>query len=256
LLKQLPSLDPWHHTIDLGDGITTTKMQHSGYNPEERWKAIEPFIPKDLTGKTVLDLGCNSGYLSMKMKKRGASRVVAVDVKKRNIKQAEFISKWFDVELELVNEEAHVYCLTNEERFDYVIFLGLFYHLKYGTLVLDRLAEMTKSKLFFQTVTLGSRLNNYEPIENYAENEKKKIVKSEDYPKLFFIENKFNNDLSNWWISNDAAVISLLRSAGLKIIARPSPQIHVCEPEKFFGKKIYPKMVFPKYGKKGGFIFP
>jgi len=79
LLDELPSLGTWHHIIDLGEGIKTSKHQHSGYDPEKRWKHIEPYVPKDLTGKSVLDLGCNSGYLSMKMKKRGASRVVAVD---------------------------------------------------------------------------------------------------------------------------------------------------------------------------------
>ena len=36
-------------------------------------------IPKDLTGKSVLDIGCNAGFYSIEMKKRGADRVLAID---------------------------------------------------------------------------------------------------------------------------------------------------------------------------------
>jgi ribosomal protein L11 methylase PrmA len=34
---------------------------------------MEPYIPKDLTGSTVLDRGGNAGYFSIQMKLRGAS---------------------------------------------------------------------------------------------------------------------------------------------------------------------------------------
>jgi len=255
LLKELPSLKTWHHIIDLGEGISTAKKQHSGYNPEDRWKLIEKHLPEDLTGKSVLDLGCNSGYMSMKMKKRGASRVVSVDSFITSIKQTEFISKWFDVDLEIIKDDVHAYCLTTDERFDYVLFLGLFYHLKYGTIVLDRLAEMAMDKLFFQTSQIGPNIQNFEPEENYTHDDRLKMIKSDDFPKMYFIEKKYNYDLSNWWIVNQPAIISLIRNAGLKIIAKEKA-IYVCEPHNPLGKKIYDKCVFPKYGKPGGPISP
>jgi len=211
-------------------------------------------IPEDLNGKSVLDLGCNSGYLSMKMKKRGASRVVAVDSFFNAIQQTQFISKWFDVDLEIVQEEAHVYCLTTEERFDYVIFLGLFYHLKYPGLVLDRLAEMTKSKLFFQTVIVPPVIEDFVPKDNYDGNERDTVINSLDFPRMMFLEKKYNNALSTWWIANDAAVISLLRSAKLKIVSKLQKGVYVCEPDNPYGKKVYDKLVFPKHGKFDWFI--
>ena len=45
----------------------------------DRWLAIEPFLG-DVAGKTVLDIGCNAGSFSMRMKERGASRVVSIDI--------------------------------------------------------------------------------------------------------------------------------------------------------------------------------
>jgi len=71
----------------------------------------------------------------MKMKKLGAERVVGVDYLERCIEQARFVAKWFDADLELVQEDAYTYCLTKDEQFDYVLCFGLFYHLKYGVVV-------------------------------------------------------------------------------------------------------------------------
>ena len=249
LLKELPSLGDWHHKIDLGEGKTTTALPQANYNPEMRWKLIEPYLPDDLNGKSVLDLGCNSGYLSMKMKKRGASKVVAVDISSRSINQAEWIKKWFDVDFEVIQEETHVYCLTTEERFDYVIFFGLFYHLKYPVLVLDRVAEMTKEKLFFQTVIVPPIIEDFVPKENYEGKERFTTINSLDFPRIMFLEGRYNTELTTWWISNEAAVISLLRNAKLKIIEKQKDGHYVCEPNNPHGKKVYNKLVFPKHGK-------
>ena len=59
------------------------------------------------------------------------------------------------MKLEIVNADVHTYCLTTGERFDCVLFLGLFYHLKYPGLVLDRLAEMTKERFVLQSHSIG-----------------------------------------------------------------------------------------------------
>ena len=249
LLEELPSLGLWHHAIDLGDGISTSPNPEATYNPELRWKLIEPYLPEDLSGKSVLDLGCNSGFFSVKMKQRGASRVVAVDTFPTAIRQTKFLEKWFNVNFETVQEEAHVYCLTTEERFDYVIYLGLFYHLKYPILVLDRLAEMTKSKLFFQTIFVPPNIQDFIPQEDYTKAEMNTTINTLDFPRMMFLEGKFNNNLSTWWVSNQAAVISILRSARLKIIAKLEKGVYVCEPNNPYGKKVYNKLVFPKHGK-------
>lgn len=256
LNKILESLGPWHHIIDFGNGIKTPANPLAAYDPEVRWRLIEKHIPQDLSGMSVLDLGCNSGYFSVKMKQRGASRVVSVDVRNRSIEQTQFLSKWHNVNLEIVKEDVHVYCLTNDEQFDFVIFFGLFYHLKYGTIVLDRLVEMTKKKMFFQTSTLGSKVENYLPQENYAKEEKHTKIDNLDFPRMMFIETKLNNDRTNWWLLNENAIISLLRNAGFKIIEHPQKEVFICEPSKRRGKKIYNKLIFPRYGKDDSLIFP
>ena len=186
------------------------------------------------------------------MKKRGAKRVVSVDNFDDAIKQTKFLSQWFDVELEVIKSEAHMYALTTEERFDYVLFLGLFYHLKYGVIVLDRLSEMTHKRLFFQSASVGEKILEYNPEENYNKDEQEKIINSKEFPKLYFIEKEYTKGPGNWWLPNDSAVISLLRSSGQKIIARPAKEIFVCEPFHKFGiEPTTKKLIFPRYGKIG-----
>jgi 2-polyprenyl-3-methyl-5-hydroxy-6-metoxy-1,4-benzoquinol methylase len=78
-------------------------------------------LPADLTGKSVLDVGCNEGFFCREALRRGASRVVGVDIdpaviEKARVRapQAEFIaSSWWEVP---------------RARFDYVLFLSGLQH--------------------------------------------------------------------------------------------------------------------------------
>ena len=72
------------------------------------------------------------------------------------------------------------------------------------------------------------------------------------FPRMMFIEKLYNRDPTNWWIPNHRALEPLLRSAGLKVVARPHSQLIVAEPEEYFGKVTYKKLVFPRYGKRDG----
>ncbi len=155
--KEMQSLGWWYQHFEFPNGVRTGSGESPGYEARTRWSFIEAFIPNDLTGKTVLDVGGNAGFFSIQMKLRGAQRCVLVDPFEIATQQAAFAAKQFGVELELITEDAHTYCLTTEERFDYVLFLGLLYHLKYPGIVLDRLAEMTRERIFIQSQIIGSK---------------------------------------------------------------------------------------------------
>ena len=253
---EVRALGWWYQDFELPCGVRTGNGEEPSYRPETRWKLLEAYIPSDLAGQSVLDVGGNAGYFSIQMMLRGAQRCVLVEPYLEFARQAEFAARQFEVKVEIVNEDVHTYCLTTEERFDYVLFLGLFYHLKYPVLVLDRLAEMTKRRMLFQSHLIDSEHERYQAQSNYARGADDALLNDPAFPRLLFIENLYNSDPTNWWIPNSSALEPLLRSAGLKVIARPHPQLLVAEPETYFGKVTYKKLVFPRYGKQGRSLHP
>ena len=65
---------PWYHTIDLGDGVVTPGIF------DHRQLLHHYGLPEDMTGLSVLDAGAANGFFSFEFERRGASRVVAVDI--------------------------------------------------------------------------------------------------------------------------------------------------------------------------------
>ena len=154
-LAELDRLGWWYQHFKLPNGLWTVDGSGPAYLPKTRWNPLKPFAPEDLTAKTVLDLGGNTGYFSIQMKLRGAARCVLVDPFDEFLAQAEFATRRFGVAVELVNADAHVYCLSTQDRFDYVLLLGLLYHLKYPGLVPGRAAEMTRERIYIASAVIG-----------------------------------------------------------------------------------------------------
>ena len=57
-------------------------------------------LPADLSGQTVLEIGCNAGFYSMEMKRRGAGRVVGIDTDARYLAQARFAAEYSGLDIE------------------------------------------------------------------------------------------------------------------------------------------------------------
>jgi tRNA (mo5U34)-methyltransferase len=251
--SQVAALGWWYQHFELPGGVWTGDGAPPAYDPRERWQLFAPYIPDDLTGKTVLDVGGNAGYFSVQMKLRGAQKCVMVEPVIEFVDQARLVFSEFGVRVKVVNEDVHAYCLTTTERFDYVLFLGLFYHLKYPVLVLDRLAEMTKARLVLAAHISGG-VEHGEPAD--ATDVDRDEVRASTFPQLAFIERTYRGDLTNWWIPNYQALEPLARSAGLRVVARPHPEMLITEPERHLGTVRFRRLVFPRYGKVGGLILP
>src|SRR4051812_21419819 len=127
LQERIDELAPWFHNLDL-DGIKTAPQHFLGDYPSFKWQTFERAMPLDLTGRTVLDIGCNAGFYALEMKRRGAARVVAIDSDPRYLRQAELASQVCG--LPIVLRRMSVYEIESlGERFDIVLFMGVLYHL-------------------------------------------------------------------------------------------------------------------------------
>jgi len=231
LEEKIEELQPWRQDIEFCEGIRTGSGKISNLEPKHKWNDYKKYLPEDLTGKSVLDVGCNSGYITVQCKLRNASRVLGVDAMEKNIRQAELVSEFFNANVEWLIQDAHLYTLTTDEQFDYIIFSNLFYHLRYPTLVLDRLAEMTKSILIFNTPSVGND-PVITPEDDYERNSEKSFDTINGYPKMYFVEKYFAQDFSNWWFPNESCCFSLLRASGMKVIDHPREGLFICEPNR------------------------
>ena len=223
--ERVRQLGDWFHNINLG-GVQTAPGHFLGDYPAVKWQRFQHALPPDLSGRTVLDVGCNGGFYSIEMKRRGAERVVGVDSDRRYLAQARFAAEVAGMDIEF--RELSVYELPSlGERFDVVLFMGVLYHLRHPLLALDLLHEhVARDLLVFQSMLRGSPAIA-RVAEDYAFWE---VEHFEDpaYPRLYFVEHKYAGDWTNWWIPNRACAEAMLRSAGFAIVDHPEDEVFIC----------------------------
>jgi tRNA (mo5U34)-methyltransferase len=225
LRQRIDDLGPWFHNLTIG-GVQTAPDHFLGDYPNIKWRGFAHAIPDDLTGKTVLDIGCNAGFYSFEMKRRGAERVVAIDYDERYLAQARFAAEASGTDIEF--RKMTVYQVAElKERFDVVLFLGVLYHLRHPLLALDLLHDhVCRDLLVFQTMMRGSA--TVPQLEENYHFWNTEVFEQDGYPLMYFVEHEYANDWTNWWIPNRACAAAMLRSAGFEIIDNPEQEVFIC----------------------------
>jgi tRNA (mo5U34)-methyltransferase len=195
----------WYHQIDLGDGIVTPGVDDS----PSRMAPLE--LPRDLSGKSVLDIGAWDGFFSFEAERRGASRVLATDsycwsgegwgTKEGFLTASRILgSRADDLEIDVMD--------LSPDRigtFDLVLFVGVLYHMRHPLLALEHVASVTGDQLIFDSHTA--------------------MVKERDPVMLFYPGTELNNDPTNWWGPNPPAVEAMLRDVGFTQTERKHPEL-------------------------------
>jgi len=238
--ERAQALGPWFHNIDLR-GVHTAPEHFLGDYPMVKWLRFQDSLPPDLTGKTVLDIGCNAGFYSMEMKRRGAARVLGIDFDEDYLAQARFAAEVEGLDIEF--RQMSVYDVGQlAERFDVVFFIGVLYHLRHPLLALDLIREHVAGDLLvFQSMQRGS--GAVLPLAEDYEFWETAIFDDPGYPKLHFIERSYSHDNTNWWAPNAACSAAMLRAAGFSIESNPEDEVFICRcaalPDSRYGA-VYP----------------
>jgi tRNA (mo5U34)-methyltransferase len=237
--QRVKQLGKWFHNLDLR-GVQTAPDHFLGDYPRFKFKNFSHAIPQDLRGKSVLDIGCNAGFYSIEMKRRGADRVVGIDFDDAYLDQARFAAEVSEMEIEF--RKLSVYDVGQlGQKFDVVIFMGVLYHLRHPLLALDLIREhVAKDLMIFQSMQRGSN-EVFETEEDYAFSETD-IFADHDFPCAYFIEKKYSEDPTNWWVPNRSCAEAMLRSAGFKIVEHPEDEVYVCkiDPDWTVPGAVYP----------------
>ncbi|TPK76127.1 TIGR04290 family methyltransferase [Mesorhizobium sp. B2-4-17] len=237
--RRIDALGPWFHNMELA-GVETAPDHFLGNYPLIKWRKFADAIPADLTGKSVLDIGCNAGFYSIEMKRRGADRVLGIDFDEAYLAQARFAAEVADCEIEF--RQLSVYDVGGlGESFDIVLFMGVLYHLRHPLLALDLIREhVVADLLIFQSMQRGSTdLPELEQNYHFWSHE---LFDQPEFPKLHFIEHRYADDPTNWWIPNRACAEAMLRSAGFEIVRHPETEVYFCRVagEPASGGAVYP----------------
>ena len=247
LKGRIEALGPWFHNINLG-GIWTAPDHFLGDYPNVKFQRFAPHLPQDLSGKSVLDIGCNAGFYSMEMKRRGADRVLGLDHDDHYLAQARFAAETLGYDnIEFRNHS--VYDVGSlGETFDVVIFMGVLYHLRHPLLALDLIHEHVASDLLiFQSMQRGSS-QVMDVAEDYEFEETEHFFESA-YPKLHFIEREYAHDWTNWWTPNRACAEAMLRASGFAIETRAEDEVYICRrTEMPYARYLETGAVYPARG--------
>jgi tRNA (mo5U34)-methyltransferase len=142
----------WFHQIDFGNGLISPRREPTGA-PKS---AADVYFSDGIEGKSVLDIGCWDGFNSIEAKKRGAARVLATDHfvwadQSCGERRAFELARRYlapDVEVDIDIPDLSVEAVG---QFDFVLFCGVFYHLRHPFLALESVAKLTRETLIVET---------------------------------------------------------------------------------------------------------
>jgi tRNA (mo5U34)-methyltransferase len=225
LARRIAALGPWFHNLRLG-GHQTAPGHFLGDFPRTKFERFAHAIPQDLSGKSVLDIGCNAGFYSQEMKRRGAARVLGIDHDEHYLAQARLAAEVAHLDIEFRRLEVYDVGALGES-FDLVIFMGVLYHLRHPLLALDLIREhVAGDMMIFQSLLRGPEAVREVPEEVPFSEEA--MFEEAGYPAMYFIEKSYADDWTNWWVPNRAGAEAMLRAAGFRIETRASEDVYIC----------------------------
>ncbi|MBV8199630.1 MAG: DUF1698 domain-containing protein [Acidobacteria bacterium] len=232
LAEEVERLRPWFHAIELPHGVAT-KRESAGTEPADHpagtWEVVRRQLPS-LAGKSVLDVGCGAGFYSVEAKRLGAARVLGVDARQHEIRQALLVRRALGLDIELRRQSVYKLSPARLGRFDVVLALGLIYHCKHLVLALERLFAVTGGLLIVETEVLAEPApppaasaagspHASEPVDQLAkpaEGGGPAVLAGRPLHPLAFVQNdqRIEEAVANWFVPSPAAAQALLRAAG------------------------------------------
>ena len=186
----------WHQRFELARGVWTP-----GVSPVP-WLCNAAGLPADLSGVTVLDVGTTNAGTAFELERRGAARVVAVDIFDPDWFGVQALTEFLESDVEYVRASVYELAERFAEPFDLVIFWGVLYHLRHPLLALDNLRKVTRDEASLETAVCDGGL----PRRHRASS----LVR-------FYRRDELAQDSSNWFAPTVKALEEWCISAGFEI---------------------------------------
>jgi tRNA (mo5U34)-methyltransferase len=212
ILSEIERLKPWFHCIELLPGIRTKNESVADEpldHPLSTWRTIRQCLPDDLTGRSLLDVGCNGGFYAVEAKRLNASRVLGIDSQRHHIQQALFVRKVLGLDIEFQRMSVYDLSPRSVGQFDITLALGLIYHCKHLVLALEKLFHVTKDTLIIETAVLPPKQFPASFVQTFGG------LPSTLHP-LAYVENPYGAKEAayNWFLPSPEGAQAILRNIG------------------------------------------
>jgi SAM-dependent methyltransferase len=205
LEQRIAAFRGWQYEFQFDDGVSTPVVDRALVNRQrERYRyffdALLRLTGGSLSGRRVLDLGCNSGFWSLAAAEAGAEFVLGLDAQRRYIDQAELVFEAKGVDPGRYRfERANVFEHELEGSFDVILCLGLLDHVCRPFELFERMSRTAAELIVIDTEVSRARLGLFELSRMYNTND---VV---EYPLLL--------------VPSRAAVIELAAQFGFDALA-------------------------------------
>jgi 2-polyprenyl-3-methyl-5-hydroxy-6-metoxy-1,4-benzoquinol methylase len=171
LRDKVRELAPWFLPFHIRDKLWTMDMNAAKTTQAAQSRiqfrselivgtAVE-ILGDDLSETTVLDIGCNDGFFSLDIAKRGVRHVDGFDLRPENIAKARFLAEHYGIEnADFSVSDADDF--VRKEQWDVVLNLGVLYHVVNPLQFIRQTYELCRRFAIIDTIV------HYEPISAYV----------------------------------------------------------------------------------------
>ena len=202
----------WYHSIEIEPGLVTPGSL-SAQGLHQMLERVR--LPAILSGLSVLDIGAWDGFYSFEAERRGAKRVVAYDLAPPDYFGFATAKELLGSKVEY--RQGSVYDLRPEVvgTFDVVLFLGVFYHLRYPLLALDRIREVCAGYVLVETHCLDNNVLMADGATVSLDSVDARLIEIPLY-RFYRADELVAKDFSNWFSPNRKAVEDGMWTAGFR----------------------------------------
>ncbi len=194
IIAHAEELGPWYQgPFDLGGGVTLGGRWRS----DLRWNMLGPHVPTNLSGKRVLDIGCNAGYDPFTFRARGAAEVVGCEPS-WPYDQAVFLDGIYESGVDFRRIGWQELDPDVHGRFDIVHCNGVLYHEPNPMLMVERLRPMLADD---GELLLGTMLLARPELSEYAR----------------FVPGAYAGDRTWWWVPGRLAFRWMMEAVGFEL---------------------------------------
>lgn len=222
----------WKHSFEIVPGVVTTGdwgLMDSGKMLDDLYG-----LPRDMRGWRALDIGTLDGIHAFELERRGA-RVTACDIQSPDRTGFNIAKRIIGSSVEYV--QASVYDLSRllSDKYDLVLFFGVWYHLKNPVRAFEEIASIMKDNALM--CGEGEALYDYVEIDGRGQTGAEKALAEQvgrsEIAYSAYYAGAMKGDVWSWYVPNRACVKQWGETAGLKMLRHtwwanhPHQRLHV-----------------------------